>query len=363
MLLVICMSQNEVIEIVLMVLLSFIVVGALIPFIKKIATHIGAVDIPNERKVHKVPMPRLGGLGIFFGFLLGYMIFGTPSSTMNSILIGSFIVVLTGVVDDIKPLKPSTKFAGQLIAALIIAFYGEILLKDVSAFGIYINFGFFCYPLTIFFILGCINCMNLIDGLDGLAGGISAIYFLTIGIISMFNGNIGLDLVLTFVMLGSTLGFLLHNFPPATIFMGDSGSMFLGFIIAVIALLGFKNVTMTSLIIPLLILAIPILDTIFAIIRRLLKGESISTPDKFHIHHQLIKRNFTQKQTVLIIYFINILFAAASIVFFLQDRVLGYIIYSVLIIIVVFFVIKTNVVFEFSNIKPKFLEKFMFKKK
>ncbi len=363
MVMVIKMTQSEIIKILSMVLLTFIVVATMIPFIRKVAIHIGAVDVPNERKVHTVPMPRLGGLGIFLGFLFGYMVYGTPSSTMNSILIGSFIIVLTGVVDDIKPLKPSTKFLGQLISALIIVFYGQILLKDVSAFGIYLDFGVLCYPLTIFFILGCINCMNLIDGLDGLAGGISSIYFLTIGIIAMFKGNIGLDLVLTFVMLGATLGFLLHNFPPASIFMGDSGSMFLGFIIAVIALLGFKNVTMTSLIIPLLILAIPILDTMFAILRRLLKGESISTPDKFHIHHQLLKRNFTQKQTVLIIYFINLLFATASIVFFLKDRELGYVIYSILIIIVIFFVAKTNVVYEFHPKKPKFLEKFMFKKK
>ncbi|HPF83153.1 MAG TPA: MraY family glycosyltransferase, partial [Bacilli bacterium] len=130
------------------------------------------------------------------------------------------------------------------------------------------------------------------------------------------------------------------------IFMGDSGSMFLGFIIAVIALLGFKNVTMTSLIIPFLVLAIPILDTLFAIVRRVLKGESISTPDKFHIHHQLLKRNFSQRTTVLIIYFVDILFALASIVYFLRDRVLGYFIYGFLLLIVLIFVLKTNVVFD-----------------
>ena len=152
-------------------------------------------------------------------------------------------------------------------------------------------------------------------------------------------------------MLGSTLGFLVHNFNPASIFMGDSGSMFLGFIIAVISLLGFKNVTMTSLIIPLLILAIPILDTLFAIIRRLLKGESISTPDKFHIHHQFLNRNFSQRATVLIIYAVNLLFSFASIVYVLKDRILGYIIYGVLLIIVITFVVKTNVVFDHQNNK------------
>lgn len=343
--------NNNLTKIFLMVFTTFLFTAFIIPFIKKIAFHIGAVDIPNKRKVHTKPMPRLGGLGIYFGFLLGYMLFGQHSETMNSILIGSFIIVLTGVVDDIKPLKASHKFIGQLIAALVVVFYGNIILKDVSAFGIYINFDILAYPLTIIFILGCINCMNLIDGLDGLAGGISSIYFLTIGIIATINGSVGLDFILTFVMLGSTLGFLVHNFYPARIFMGDSGSMFLGFIIAVIALLGFKNVTMTSLIIPLLILAIPILDTLFAIIRRVLKGESISTPDRFHIHHQFLNRNFSQRATVLIIYFVNLLFSAASIVYVLKDRVLGYIIYGILLIIVIVFVVKTNVVFDHKKNK------------
>ena len=264
------MSYNEIVKIFLMTFTSFLFVMLVTPFIIRVANHVGALDIPNKRKVHTVPIPRLGGVGIFLGFLLGYMIYGTPSAIMNSVLIGSFIIVLTGVVDDIKPLDAKTKFIGQLIASLIIVFYGHLLINDLSAFNINIDFDWYIsYPITIFFILGCINCMNLIDGLDGLSSGLSAIYFLTIGIIACFKGNIGLDLVITFVMLGSVLGFLVHNFHPATIFAGDSGSMFMGFIIAVVALLGFKNVTLTSLIIPLFILAIPICDTVFAIIRRL----------------------------------------------------------------------------------------------
>lgn len=357
------MASEELSKILIMVLTTFLFVFFIIPFIKNVALHIGAVDIPNERKVHKKPMPRLGGLGIFLGFLLGYMLYGRTSSIMNSILIGSFIIVLTGVIDDIKPLKASTKFIGQVVAACIIAFYGNIIMKDLSAFGFYVNFGVLAYPITIFFILGCINCINLIDGLDGLAGGISSIYFLTIGIIAGIQGKFSLDCVLTFVMLGSTLGFLVHNFNPASIFMGDSGSMFLGFMIAVIALLGFKNVTMTSLIIPLLILAIPILDTIFAIIRRLLKGESISKPDKFHIHHQLLNKNLSQKTTVLIIYAIDLLFAAASIIYFLKDRILGYVIYGILLLIVVSFVVKTDVVVDHEHdVKSKLLNKIINKR-
>lgn len=340
------MDQELITRIMCMVLTTFIFVVFIVPFIKKIAAHVGALDMPNERKIHKVPMPRLGGLAIFLGFLLGYMIFGTHSAIMNSILISSFIVVLTGVVDDIKPLGAGIKFIAQLTAACIIVFYGNILMQDISAFGIYIDFGIFAIPLTIFFILGCVNCMNLIDGMDGLAAGISSIYFLTIGIIAVIQSKFGLDFVLTFVMLGSTLGFLVHNFNPASIFMGDSGSMFLGLIISVIALLGFKNVTMTSIIIPLLLLAIPILDTLFAMLRRWLKGESISKPDKYHIHHQLLKRNISQRTTVLIIYLINLLFAFASILYILKDRTLGYIVYGILFLVISIFVIKTNVVFE-----------------
>ncbi len=352
--------NNEVIrQVFLMLGTTFLFSLCITPVIKMIAKHVGAMDIPNERKVHKVPMPRLGGLSIFFGFLLGYMLFGEQSIVMNSILIASFVVILIGVFDDIKPLKASVKFIGQLVAACIIVFYGNIILRDVSAFGIYIDFGLLSIPFTIFFILGCINCMNLIDGLDGLAAGISSIYFATIGIIAIMQGKFGLDFLLTFIMLGSTLGFLVHNFNPATIFMGDSGSMFLGLIISVIALLGFKNVTMTSLIIPLLLLAIPILDTIFAIIRRTLKGEKISTPDKYHIHHQLLKRNLSQRQTVLAIYVINILFAIASIVYVLKDAKLGYIIYGILLAIVLIFILTTDVVYDSSSLRDKIKRKIL----
>lgn len=343
-------------QILIMVFTTAIIVGCITPFIKKIAIHIGALDIPNERKVHKTPTPRLGGLGIFFGLLCGYMLFGTPSELMNSILIASFIIVITGMIDDIKPLKASTKLIGQFMAACIVTFYGNVSLQNLSMWGFSVEFGFLVYPVTIFFILGCINCINLIDGLDGLAGGISAIYFLTIGIITTVKGYFALEFVLCFVMLGACLGFLVHNFNPAKIFMGDSGSMLLGLIISVVALLGFKAATLSSLIIPLLVLAIPILDTLFAILRRKLKGESISTPDKFHIHHQLLKRNFSQRATVIIIYIIDLLFAAASIIYALGNPKFGYIVYGVLLLIVVLFVYKTDVVYDHNESK-KFFQK------
>ena len=325
------MESVKLIDIFLMIGIPFIFVALIIPFVKKIAIHIGAIDIPDKRKVHKKPMPRLGGLGIYTGFLLGYMIFGEQTTMMNSILIGSFVLLITGIIDDIKPLKAKYKLIGQIAAALIVVFYGGILLKDISFFGFDMSFTWSGYPITI---------------LDGLAGGISSIFFLTIGIIACMQGRTGLTVVITFIMLGSTLGFLVHNFNPAKIFMGDGGSMFLGFIIAVITLLGFKSIITSSIIIPLCILIVPILDTTCAIIRRKLKGESISAPDKSHFHHQLLRRNFGVKGTVLFIYLITALFSAASIIWLLVDSRIGYSLYSVLMFLLIIFVIKTDILVE-----------------
>ena len=337
----------SIIDVLIIVITTMLFVTFFIPIVRQIAIHVGALDIPNARKVHTKPIPRLGGLGIYAGFLLSYMLFGFESIQMNAILIGSIIIVITGIIDDIKPIPAKYKFLGQMVAAFIIPVYGEIVLRDVSFFGIYLNFGIFSYPLTIFFILGVINCINLIDGLDGLAGGIASIYFATIGIISiMLKNSSGLDALLTFVMLGSTLGFLFHNFNPASIFMGDSGSMFLGYIIAVIALLGYKNITFTSFIVPIFLLAIPIMDTLFAILRRIVNHKPISEPDKNHLHHQFLKQNFSQKRTVLLIYAIDILFAAASIVYLLGNRYFGMVVYGILFILVLLLILKTDIIFE-----------------
>ena len=345
----------------LIVGVTLIVVAAIIPYVRKIAMHIGALDIPNERKVHKNPIPRLGGLGIFVGFMLGYMIFGQNSVQMNSILIGSFIILLTGIFDDIKPISAKAKMLGQIAASAVIVFYGDILLTHVTIFGQYIDFGIFSYPITLIFIVACTNIINLIDGLDGLAGGVSSIFYLSTIVICFFQNRFGLEFTLALIALGSTLGFLIHNFNPARIFAGDSGALFMGFIIAVISLLGFKTTVITSIFIPLMILAVPILDTLFAIIRRVVNHRKISEPDKEHLHHQLLKMKFSHKNTVLIIYGINILFAIASVLYTLkdsQDVFIGRIIYAVLMILVLWFVLKTDIItskkiFKKGNVKTK----------
>lgn len=346
-------------EILLIVIVTFLFTVFFVPIVGRIANFLGALDIPNARKVHKNPIPRLGGIGIYAGFLLGYMIFGEQSIQMNAVLIGSIIIIIIGIFDDLKPIPAKYKFLGQIVGAAVIPLYGGILLKEISAFGIYINFGILSYPITILFIVSVINCINLIDGLDGLAAGISSIYFITIGIIAiLLHNSTGLDVILTFIMLGSTLGYLWHNFYPAKIFMGDSGSMFLGYIIAVIALLGFKNITLTSFIIPILLLAIPILDTLFAIIRRIINHKPIGMPDKSHLHHQLLNLKFSQRRTVLIIYLVDILFAFASIIYALGNKMLGsniygIVIYAILFILTMVLIIKTDIIWDKSKRKYK----------
>ncbi len=337
-------------NIFLIVLTTFIASLILVPIAKKLAIHIGAMDMPNERKVHKKPMPRLGGLAIFLSFLLGYILFGELTSQMISILIGGFILIIIGICDDIKPLKASYKFIGQLIAGIIVVFYGNISLPTLGIFGLKLNFGIVGYPLALLFIVAIINAINLIDGLDGLASGTSSIFFLAVSIIAFFLHRInGLDVTLSLIMLGATLGFLVYNFYPAKIFMGDTGSMFLGFMISVIALLGYKSTTVTSLIVPIIILFLPILDTLFAVLRRLIKGESIGKPDKQHIHHQLLNLNKSVRKTVLIMYAFNLICAAISVFYALGDNMLAIVLYIILIVVTIILVFKTDILFEHKN--------------
>ena len=334
-------------NIFVIVLVTFLSSIILVPIMRKVAIHVNALDEPNARRLNKIAMPTLGGLAIFFSFMLGYMLYANQSLQMLSILMGSFLLVIFGMVDCINPVKAKYRFLVQVVAAAIIVFYGNIVLNEITIFGKYFFFPQpWNYILTILFIVTITNAINFTDGMDGLASGISSIYFLTIAIISfILKRSDGLDVILSLIMLGSTLGFLVYNFPPAIIYLGDTGSQFLGFIIAVIALLGFKTATFTSLIIPVLILAIPLFDVVFAIIRRTLKKENPTKPDKSHFHHQLLKMKFSTKTSLLIIYFIEILFAAVSILYALGDTTYAVIIYIGLMIVFIFIVMTTDILF------------------
>ena len=352
----------------IIVLVTFIFSAIIMFLMRKVAVHINAMDNPTEaeghRHIHKKATPKLGGLGIFLAFLFGYMLFGEQSVRMNSILIGSFMIVLMGIVDDLNPVKAKYRFLVHILAASVIVFYGGILLDNITAFGYSLNFGILAYPITIVFLVACTDIIDLIDGLDGLSGGICSIFYLTIAIIGFFQGRAGsLVMVLTLIMLGSTLGFLLHNFHPAKIFAGDCVT-FMGFIIGVITLLEFKGPALISFFVPITILGIPILDTLFAIIRRLLKGQPPFQADKQHLHHQLLGMNFSQTVTVLIIYGINILFASAAIFYTLKDPFIGQIIFVILFILVVWFVLHTTIISDKTPQKTEeLLNKIKIKKK
>lgn len=300
---------------------AFIASILLTPLVKRLAFRIGAVDAPNYRKVHQRIMPRLGGLAIFLSFLIGLAIL-RPESPYNedplmplALILGALVIVITGILDDMYEISAKAKMLGQFIAALIVVFVGGVQIDFINLpfdDGI-INFGWLSIPLTILWIIGITNAVNLIDGLDGLAAGVSTIGLITLATMAFIMGN-GFVLAVAAILACSIIGFLFFNFHPAKIFMGDTGALFLGFMIAVLSLLGFKNLTFVSFIVPVIMLGIPISDTFFAIVRRVRNKQKWSDPDKSHLHHCLLNMGFSHRQTVLIIYGIAAMFGVAAII-------------------------------------------------
>lgn len=295
--------------------ICFIASIILTPLVKMLAFKIGATDRPNQRKVHQKIMPRLGGLAIFLSFVIGVIILQPENVYATAILAGAAIIVLTGMLDDMIELSAKYKLLGQIVAAVLVVVWGGAQVEFINLpFGGQIEFGFMSIPLTIIWIVGVTNAINLIDGLDGLAAGVSSIALITIAGMAVIMGDTFVA-VMASILLVSTLGFLIYNFHPAKIFMGDTGALFLGYMISVLALLGFKNITVVSLIIPVIILGVPISDTFYAIIRRFVNKQPLSAPDKSHLHHCLLRMGYSHKQTVLIIYAIAALFGLAALIF------------------------------------------------
>lgn len=295
-------------------IVCFLASVALTPLVKKFAIYIGAVDKPNQRKVHQKVMPRLGGLAIFISMVIGFAIaqpFDDDIATWP-ILLGATIIVITGVFDDRFEISPRVKLLGQILAAGVVIYAGVQVETINLPFGAQIEFGIFTIPFTLLWIVGITNAINLIDGLDGLAAGVSSIVLITISAMAMVMGNTFV-VVMGTILLASTLGFLIYNFHPAKIFMGDTGALLLGFMISVFSILGFKSITVYSLILPIIILGVPISDTLFAIIRRIVNKKPLSAPDKSHLHHCLLRLGFSHRQTVLIIYAMSAFFAIAAV--------------------------------------------------
>ncbi|SDM70440.1 glycosyltransferase family 4 protein [Bacillus sp. OK048] len=296
-------------------IVCFIVSILITPLIKKLAFIIGATDKPNHRKVHQSMMPRLGGLAIFISFIIGIMILQPISPALLAILLGSLIIIITGICDDLFELSAKYKLIGQLAAAFTVVFLGDLQVVFINLpFGGHLELGYLSIPFTILWIVGITNAINLIDGLDGLAAGVSSIALVTISGMALIQGNLFVVAVGTIVLMG-TLGFLFYNFHPASIFMGDTGALFLGFIISVLSLLGYKNVTFISFIIPVIILGVPISDTFFAIMRRIINHQPLSAPDKSHLHHCLLRLGYSHRQTVLMIYAMASLFGLVAVIY------------------------------------------------
>lgn len=285
------------------------------PLFKKIAFIIGATDVPSARKMHVNTMPRLGGLSIVCGVILGLVIVQPYSAGLIGVYVGGLIIVATGVMDDLFSIRPVVKLIGQILAALSVMTSGLLIDKlTVPIIGT-IDLGILSYIVTIFWVVGMANAINLVDGLDGLAAGVSAIALTSIVVTAIMDYRL-IVIQLSVVVIGSTLGFLYHNFYPAKIFMGDTGALFLGYTIAVISMLGlFKNVAVFSFLGPIIIVAIPVFDTLFAIIRRALNGQRIGVADKKHIHHRLLEMGYNHKTAVLIIYFFSAFFGLMAIFF------------------------------------------------
>ena len=304
---------------------SFLVALITTPIVKELAYKVGAVDDPKKdrdpgRRMHSRPVPRMGGLAIFLGFMVSVLLFGQLDEQVRGMMLGAVIIVVLGIFDDIYDLKATFKFAVQIIAALVAVLAGkgnviEVLSNpNVFSQNAYWNLGWLSIPVSVLWIVAITNAVNLIDGLDGLACGVSSISSMTLLVIALIVGEQQTP-ILVAALVGGCLGFLPYNLNPAQIFMGDTGSTFLGFTLGVISIQGlFKLYTIISFVVPFLMLGLPIFDTAYAFIRRIAHGQSPMHPDRSHVHHRLIDMGLTQKQAVAVLYVISAILGLSAVV-------------------------------------------------
>lgn len=312
---------------------TFVICLILTPIVIKLCRKYNIVDIPKDsRRVHSKPMPRIGGVAIVTSMLIGFLIYylltkDIPSIALNEkflgYIIGGLIIATMGLIDDLVNLRARYKFFFQLAAGLVVYYFG-IRITGIKIPFIYPDMIDFAWlidlPLTLLWIIGVTNAINLIDGLDGLAAGITAISATSLLIIFIATSASLEAIIISAVLVGAVLGFLPYNFNPAKTFMGDVSANFLGFTMAVVSILGFaKGYTMIAIIAPVLVLGIPIFDTVFAMVRRFLKGQPMLKPDGGHIHHRLIKRGFSQRQAVILLYTITTLLCMLAVLLVAED--------------------------------------------
>lgn len=302
-------ERTEILPVILALGTATLFSFLLTPPVKRLAHKIGAVDVPkDERRMHKQPIPRLGGLAIFLGCIIAILTFAQITVPLRGILIGALLIVAVGIADDIRPLSAGIKLILQIVSALIAVGHGVLIPMIANPFpfgGEYWDFGIWAIPITVMWIVAVTNSVNLIDGLDGLADGVSTIGALTMLILSLLMGDVPMAIVCA-ALVGACVGFIPYNMNPAKIFMGDTGSTFLGYMLATISVLGlFKFYAVISFVVPFIILGFPIYDTTSAFTRRILKGQNPMTADRSHTHHKLIDMGMNQKQAVATLYLIS----------------------------------------------------------
>ncbi len=303
-------------------LIALTVAYVVTPFVIKLAHKVGAMDVPKDnRRVHKVPIPRLGGLAIYIAFMVSVLVTFKLDTRLLGVIVGGTIIVIIGIFDDIKPLSAKVKLLGQIVAAGVVVYSGvriDFITNPLSylfdGVNTYIKFGNWAYPLTMIWIVGITNAINFIDGLDGLAAGISIISAVTLSVVAIILGQDYMA-VMALTLAGAAIGFLPYNFNPAKIFMGDTGSLFLGFMLSVISIMGvLKSAAALSILVPVFAIGLPIFDTLMAIIRRSLSGKPIMQADKGHLHHKMLDKGLSQKQAVLTLYSISAVLGFSAVV-------------------------------------------------
>lgn len=299
---------------ILALIIALLASFLLTPYIKQLAVKIGAVDKPDKRKVHTQVMPRLGGLAIYLAMMLAIVCSMPITRDLLGILLGGTWIVIVGVLDDKYSLPARVKLAGQVIAAVILVAFDVKIEWLNNPFGGYFYLEYLSIPFTVFWVISFINVVNLIDGLDGLAAGVSGIASITVILVAVHQGYFPVA-TLTAALAGGIIGFIHYNFNPATIFMGDTGSMFIGYMLAAISIFGaVKSAATIALLVPAIALGLPIMDTAFAILRRYSNGRPIFQPDKGHLHHRLLAMGLSQRQAVLLMYGISIVLCLAAFV-------------------------------------------------
>ena len=307
------------------------------PFVKKLAVKIGAVDVPkDDRRMHKVPIPRMGGMAIVIAFLLCTFLFVELDRQIRGVLLGAVIILVVGVLDDCLTLKALPKFLAQLVSACIVYASGcEIRYVSHPFSAGLLDLGVFSGVVTVVWIVTMTNAVNFIDGLDGLAVGVSGISTATMLVIAMLMGEEGVAVILA-ALLGACLGFIPYNFNPAQIFMGDTGSTFLGFVLAGLSIQGlFKMYAVISFLVPFLILGVPFFDITFAVIRRLAKHQNPMTADRGHIHHRLIDMGLSQKQSVAIVYMLTGILGLAAVLLANSTGVKTFILFAAMCVVAI----------------------------